>query len=234
MPSPPIDHDSLADALRALAYPLRLELLETLDEPATLSEIRISPLRGEQGASPARAAAMTTVAAHLDKLVEAGLVVTGQVEAGGKRLTTYTVNPQRVYAITEELRRVSLRHGGRGRGEAETGTIVVPPAPRDAEGPRLVLVHGVYEGKVYPLAGEGPWAIGRRRDATIALDYDPFVSVEHARVERVDDVYRLVDDPESKNGTTLHWRALPKGGRAPLAHGDIVGVGRSLLVFYDS
>jgi hypothetical protein len=35
----------------------------------------------------------------------------------------------------------------------------------------------------------------------------------------------------SKNGTMLDFQPLPRGGSAPLTNGDVVGVGRTNLVF---
>ena len=188
--SPSVDYDSLAQSLAALAYPLRLELLDVLGLPRPLSEIRVRPLRGEAHGSGERAAAKQTVSAHLERLLEAGLLVAAEADVGGRRVTTYAVNPQRLYAITEDLRRLAEKHGGRGRGGDETGTLAAAARPRVAGGPRLVVVHGAYEGRAFPLtdatAVDGAWVIGRHRGLAIALDYDPFVSVENSLVTRRD------------------------------------------------
>lgn len=239
MPAPqraPVDHEALSEALAALAYPLRLELLEVLGVPLTLSEIRVRPRRGEGDDEPARAAAKQTVATHLEKLVDAGIVTRATTFEGGRATPTYAVDPQRLYAVTEDLRRLSMRHGGRGRPADETGTLADADARPVAKGARVVLVHGLYEGRAYPLdearrEGAG-WTLGRRRDVAIALDYDPFVSGAHARIEPSGSGMRLVDMPDNKNGTTVNWRHLPRGGSAPLERGDVIGVGRSMLVFY--
>lgn len=225
----PLDHVALAESLAALAYPLRLELLEALGAPVALSDIRVRPLRHDGAGEPARVAAKQTVAAHLDKLVEVGLV-TRSVEPGGG--PTYAVDPQRLYALTEELRSLSVRHSGRGRTRDATGTLVQAGAPRAVAGPRVVLVHGVYEGRAYSLDAKRPSIIGRRRDADVALDYDPFVSAEHARIEPTAQGMRIVDAPSNKNGTTLNWDAMERGGAAVLETGDVIGVGRSLLIYY--
>lgn len=235
MPQDPgsLDRDGLAAKLAALAYPLRLELLEALEKPATLTEIRVHPLKATSG-SPERHAAKQTVAAHLDRLVDVGLVIRTDTETHGKAPPTYAVNPQAIYALTEDIGRLSRRHSGRGRGLDWTGTVVAQPSPERAAGARLVLVHGAYEGRTYPLGpvldDRGEWLIGRARGLHVSLDYDPFVSLENAIVTWQGGTYRVTDLPASKNGTSVNWEPLPRGGSRALAAGDVIGVGRSLLV----
>lgn len=227
----PIDYASLAEDLTALAYPLRLQLLDVLETPHILSDIRLSPHRRDDAANPERPAAKQTVLAHLDKLVETGLVKPGEVERLGKTLTTYATNPQRLYAVAEELRRLVVRHGGRGAGHDATGTLRAGDAPPARGGARVVLVHGAYEGRAYALPA--PEAIvGRAPGLAVSLDYDPYVSATNAALEQNVSGWQ-VRDLGSKNGTSVNWRPLPRDGAHPLAHGDILGVGRSLLVFYE-
>jgi hypothetical protein len=232
----PIDYEVLASFLTALGYPLRLQLLDVLRTPHALGEIRVSPLRIEPGGNAERPAAKTTIAAHLEKLVATGVVREESDPSGGRGLL-YVVNPQRLYAITEDLRRLSLHHAGAGHGDDETGTMQAPgrAPPARVRGPRLILVHGVYEGKHFPLTSrtmrEGAWTIGRGSDQAIALDYDPFVSLQHASLAPAPGAGYALRDLGGKNGTTLNWSRLPREGRALLEAGDIIGVGRSLLQF---
>lgn len=235
----PLDYDALAEALTALAYPLRLELLDVLEIPHTLSSIRLRPRKHTEGeGSRDRAAAMQTILTHLERLVESALVVIGEANVNGKTLRTYSVNPQRIYALTEELGRLSLRHSGRGKGLDHTGTLSGAPEARRATGPCLVLVHGAYEGRGFPLdagkARDGAWIIGRAPGLAVSLDYDPFISVENSTIKLHQGRYVLADLPGSKNGTSLNWEPLLRGGSRPLEHGDVIGVGRSLLNFYDA
>lgn len=231
----PVDYASLAEFLAALAYPARLELLDRLRFPHTLSEIRLAARRGPDDGGEERVAARQTVQGHLDKLAEAGLVELDRVERDGREMPTYVVSPPKLYAITEELRRLSTMYAGTGGTGDATGTLVSGAPAEEATGPRLVLVHGVYEGKVYPLdkatAVEGRWTIGRKRGLPVALDYDPFVSLENAHVEKRAGRFVLIDEPRSKNGTSVNWRLLPPGGSRALKPGDIVGVGRTLLAY---
>lgn len=233
---PPVDYETLAEDLVALAYPMRLEILERLRFPHTLADIRVSPGRREGGARPGRHAAKQTVMAHLTQLMRAGLVRAGEEERKGKVVPNYVVNPQKLYAVTEELRLVSSIYSGRGAGGDATGTLVHQAPPPRARGPRLVVVHGVYEAKDFALDADsrhdGRWVIGRRPDASVALDYDPYTSMEHSAVTQKDGSYWLID-LEAKNGTWLNWGRLPVGGSEALETGDLIGVGRSLLLFLD-
>lgn len=231
---PPIDHAMLAEALAALAYPVRLELLDTLRFPKTLSEIEVQARGTYGGASPDRPLSTSTVRGHLAQLVEEGLVEVETVEKGGREVPRYAVVPARLYGLTEELRRLSVHYAGRGAHQDATGTVQAPVEGDELEGPRLVLAHGVYEGKAFPLDGTtaqgGVWTIGRNPGLPVCLDYDPFVSGENAVVEPAGDGFRI-RDLGSKNGTRVNWRFLGPGEARELRAGDLIGVGRSLLVF---
>jgi DNA-binding transcriptional ArsR family regulator len=234
-----VDYDGLAEFLSALAYPLRLELLDKLRYPQALGDIRLAPRRELPGARPTRPASKQAIHAHLGKLMEADLVRTDLLEMPeGKDQLRYVVNPPKLYALTEELRSLSVMYAGRGSIGDATGTLQGRELPDAVRGPRLVLVHGVYEGKAFPLdakaAHDGRWVIGRKRGLAVTLDYDPFVSVENAVVQAKGDGFLLTDLASSKNGTSVNWIPLAKGGSRPLRSGDIVGVGRSRLCFVAS
>lgn len=230
-----VDYDRLAELLKALAYPLRLELLGKLRTPQTLGEIEVVPRQGPGGKG--RPAARQTVQSHLDTLAEAELVTSTPVEKRGVDVPSYRANPVRLYGIMEELRSLIVRYAGHGLEPDRTATLSAAGRPETASGPRLVLVHGVYEGRAYPLTldtsdGAG-WLLGRAKDVAVSLDYDPFVSHEAARVTREGDGFAITD-LGSKNGTWVNWGSLEAGERADLRSGDIVGVGRSLLAFAES
>lgn len=231
---PPLDYAMLAEALTALAYPVRLELLDTLRFPKTLSEIEVEAPAGYGGASPRRPLSTSTIRGHLEQLVEEGLVRVQTVEKGGREVPRYAVVPARLYGLTEELRRLSVHYAGRGAREEATGTVQRAVEGDEMEGPRLVLAHGVYEGKAFPLdddtAQDGRWTIGRDPELPVCLDYDPFVSGENSVVEPTDDGFQ-VRDLGSKNGTRVNWRLLGPDEHRELRAGDLVGVGRSLLVY---
>lgn len=230
-----IDYQSLEDHLRALAHASRLELLHLLRLPHALNEMRLAPGRSRAGTSPSRPVARQSIQAHLDKLVDIGVVLAREPEQKGRRGKEYVVNAQRMYELTEEFRRVSaIALGGPVSREA---TIEGRPAGRAAkeQGPRLVLVHGLMEGKSFPLRrtdlGEGRgWVIGRKPGLPVSLEYDPFVSLVNSEVALDGDRYLLNDVGSSRNGTWLNWERV-RDAPAALGQGDVVGVGRSLLVF---
>ena len=231
---PPVDYAHLAGLLTTLGSPVRLELLKLLRFSHTLGEIRVRPYRASGEHNPDRIVSRQTVQGHLDKLMEAGLVVATPVERAGRTVPSYRVSSTRVYALMEDLRSLSTLYATRGAGADVTGTVAGAVEAEEMTGPRLILVHGVYEGKAFPLTketrdGEG-WTIGREAHLPVALDYDPYVSVENARIVQVRRRFH-VEDLASKNGTLVNWRRLPSGGTRALAAGDIVGVGRSLLAF---
>lgn len=231
----PLDYDDLGEVLSALGYGTRLELLDRLRVPHTVPEIELTPRRQRGPGAPAQTAARQTVQFHVAKLVEAGLVREDLVEQEGRAVHRYVVNPQKLYGLIEELRRLSVMRASRDAAGEGTGTLSPVAAPRAASGPRLVLVHGVYEGKSFLLSREtardGRWGVGRKRDLAVCLDYDPYVSVENAHVTLANGTHRLTDEPSSKNGTWLNWELLDKGASVELTAGDIVGVGRSLLCY---
>ncbi len=229
-----LDYEALASFLQAMSYPLRLELLEVLRFPHTLSEIRLSPHRSHPGENPDRPAARQTVQVHLDRLAEADLVRAETVEVRGRPVPRYVVNSLKLYAAVEELRRISVRVAGRGPVEDVTGTSGAEPEPGAYDGRRLVLTHGVYEGRSYALPraadGGGRWVVGRAPACDVRLDYDPFVSLEHAAIEESSG--RIVlRDLGSKNGTRVNWSTIPPREARALRPGDVVGVGRSMLCF---
>lgn len=232
----PVDDEALAEALTALAYPARLELLDLLRSPKTLGQIRLRPRSGPDGAPEDRPAARPTVLKHLDCLVAARFVDQDTTEQGGRTVPRYEVNATQLYALTEELRRLAVRYAGHGGIGDETGTLGGAQVAEPPRGPRLTLVHGVYEGRAFPLAPgtlqEGGWTLGRARGLPVSLDYDLFVSSKHARIERRDDGF-VLHDLGSKNGTRVNWRAMQPGDRVPLQPADIIGVGRSALCFSD-
>lgn len=230
----PIDYEALADVLKAMAYPARLELLGKLRVSQTLREIQLTPRRGARDASPARTAARQTVQRHLDKLVENRLVRAVDAPPGGRDQISYVANPATFYSVIEALRSLLVRYAGFDLGLEHTHTGGHTRAASPVTGPRLVLVHGVYEGKAFPLSEEtarhGKWTIGRARRVPVSLDYDPFVSRESAVVTRSTAGFAITD-LGSKNGTLVNWSRLAAGDTRPLAPADVVSVGRSLLVF---
>jgi hypothetical protein len=75
----------------------------------------------------------------------------------------------------------------------------------------------------------GHLTIGRRQSCGVPLPWDGEVSRVHARLERVEDEWTLVDDGRSRNGSFVNGSRVR--GRCRLRDGDTIRVGRTILVF---
>jgi pSer/pThr/pTyr-binding forkhead associated (FHA) protein len=75
------------------------------------------------------------------------------------------------------------------------------------------------------------FTIGRRLGNGLTIGWDPKVSRVHAALERVGQDWVLVDEGLSSNGTFLNAERVLS--RRRLADGDVIGVGRTTLVFSD-
>ncbi len=222
--------DNLAAALRTLASPTRLQLLSQLRLPAPPRAIRVNASQHHEGQSPNRPVALQVVLRHLAQLVAHDMVR----EEGSNGTRHYVLNRARLYALTEELRQLTTLSTWHLVAEDGTVDALRAPAPPRLHGPRLVLVHGAYEGRPYALtpdtAVDDTWTIGRSESATVCLDYDLFVSRDHATIKDGPHGFEIVDQGTSRNGTLVNWRAAKPGTAHRLTAGDVIGVGRSMLV----
>ncbi|HET6403065.1 MAG TPA: FHA domain-containing protein [Candidatus Thermoplasmatota archaeon] len=232
------DMAKLAEYLRALGNQNRLELLYALRRPRSVREIELHPQEVRAGENPERAISHQAVRDHLAKLRAIGVLTVERVERDGNVVDEYVLNHQKLFAIVEELRMLGdLRAEEAPPVQPTIGAS--PAAPAKAEhGPRFVLVRGQGEGRVFALrkenltAGRG-WLIGRKLGLAVSLDYDPFVSSENAEIMLTSAGYRIHDVRSSRNGTLVNFEPVPAGGSKPLAHGDVVSIGRTHLVFRD-
>lgn len=226
----------LAEYLKALGNPNRLEMLHALREPRSVREIELRPEAVREGENPDRAISHQAVRDHLARLRAIGVLLVERVEREGGIVDEYVLNHQKLFAIVEELRLLGeLRARVPPKGERTLGA---QPGPQHAEerGPHFLLVRGQGEGRVFPLRKENlsadrGWLVGRKPGLAIALDYDPFVSAENAEVLQDGRGFVLHDLPQSRNGTMVNFEPLPRGATARLRHGDIVSVGRTHLAF---
>lgn len=225
---PAVDYDELARYLHALGVPARLELLRKLQIPRASGEIDVAPSRAD-ALGEDRAISRQAIEAHLKKLQELGLVAARSAKRDGRAVNEWFLNQSRLFVVVEELRRLSLARSPGATG-TDAGSDDGPAPPSLPPGPSLLLVSGPLEGAVFPLDGNGPWIVGRERGAAVPLLYDPFVSRENARLERASGRLVLEALAAARNGTRHNWRPLAAGERVPLAAGDVLGVGRSLLV----
>lgn len=221
--------EELEGLLKALGNANRIRLLQALQTPKGYADLDLPPTREDAHGRQDRAITRQALRRHLQELVDIGVVQQRPPGPDGQNL--FLVDHARIYGVVEQLRELATV---RPAAELSTPTIGLTGKvlPRGAEGPRLVLVRGVHEGKPFPLDGaKREWSIGRDRASEVCLDYDPFVSASHARIEQARGGFALMDLPINKNGTELNWQTLPKGGRAKLLPGDVIGVGTTLLVF---
>jgi hypothetical protein len=72
--------------------------------------------------------------------------------------------------------------------------------------------------------------IGRSDECDVVLDFN-YISRLHARVERGDGGYTIVDN-DSRNGTYVNGRRI--AGPQRLASGDLIGIGGISVTFLDS
>lgn len=233
----PVDYDTLEEFLRALAYSSRLELVSLLRQPRTLREIRLAPRQVRPGENPERTVSRQTLRAHLDKLMEVDLVIARDAQDSDKRGKEYAVNPQRFYQVLEEFRKVGTLTAGAPIGREATVDVGDAAGPAMEPGPKLMVVQGLLDGEVFPLRqrdlrDDRGWIIGRKSGIHVSLSYDPYVSLENTEIlPDGEGGFELMDLRSSKNGTWLNWRRLDKGSRLRLTPGDVIGVGRSSLVF---
>lgn len=228
--------ERLAEFLKALGNPNRLALLHALREPRMVSDLELHPESVKEGENPQRPISHQAVREHLAKLREIGVVAVQRTERNGSIVDEYVLNHQQLFAIVEELRQLGELRAEEQWAPLPTIAAARPtPEVRDT-GPRFILVRGQGEGQVFPLrketlSADRGWILGRKRGLAVSLDYDPFCSSENAEVLLNGAGFSLLDIRSSRNGTMLNFKALPRGGTAPLANGDIVTVGRTNLVF---
>lgn len=72
-------------------------------------------------------------------------------------------------------------------------------------------------------------SIGRRHSVDLVFDWDDQVSRLHARLERVDEDWTVVDDGLSRNGTFVNGERIH--GRRRLSDGDTLRFGSTTLTF---
>lgn len=225
-----IDFDLLAAYFKALGHPGRLELLWRLRFPANPAEVEVRPRRKDQLA-PERAMSRQTVLEHLAKLEEAGVVTrVANPEGGADRWVT---NVPQLFSLVEEIRKLTAIPSAPSLDAEETVARADDASTPWLAGPKLVLMSGPWEGRLFALQGSGPWVIGRSRSKPVALTYDPFVSAEHAVLEKRGAKFQLAVMPDTRNPTQVNFASLPPGKPRALSQGDIIGVGRSLLVFHE-
>jgi len=228
--------DALAEILQVLASPSRLALLQQLQTPRTVSDLAIPPSREDAGLQKDRALSRQSLERHLDILAQAGLVAWREGEGRGRPAKEYVLNHARLFAAVEELRALTRL---RARAAAPESTMSLsageapPPDPDSILVPRLVLLRGVPEGRLVALTEQGETVLGRGAEAHVRLEHDPFVSARHAVLRIGKAGVTISDSGASRNGTLVNGRALRTDEALALRRGNVIQVGRSLLLYLD-
>jgi DNA-binding transcriptional ArsR family regulator len=215
--------EPLAQALKALAHPKRLRLLRFLVEPHSLEQIA-----GELGV------ARQSAQEHVDQLLATGAIEARRGRGDHGPVTEYVVVLPRLFDLHEQLGQrfgvLSAEFGEELLATFRTQQLDQPGPRATSAAPRLIVVYGMRVGRTIPLEGQGPWLIGRDPHAALCIDYDPYVSSRHCEVRRGAKGFEL-QDALSSNGTQLDWSTLPRGGAMPLQNGQLIRVGKSLVLF---
>lgn len=219
--------DDLVQSLKAVAYPRRLEILQSLREAKPIGEIEVS-VSTDGGRQ--RCLTREGVRHHLKCLSDAGLVVTERASRGRQR-HLYRYRREGLYELAESLRKL-----------AEDAQAPLQPArPPTWEQPKvagasLTVVHGADIGSTLAMTGKAPspgrgWILGRGPNADLSVDWDPYVDAQAAEIVEEEDGYRLLDLRAASTRVSKNGRPLDRGSQSHLEHGDVVGVGSSLFVF---
>lgn len=231
-PTPPrwdIDFVGLARDLSPLGSATRLRLLNYLTTPRYLEEVATFLEMNRYAAKK-----------HLDQLLETGVVSKAPAQRAEGLVIEYRIVPEKLFEVFDAMRALgTLRPlGGPLEDLARTKAVVGVPRDRraEAETPRLIVVYGVDLGATVPLARgpakEDAWSIGRDPECALQLRSDPFASGRHAEIQRVAGAFQ-VTDLFSTNGTLVDWERITPGKATPLANGQVLGVGKTLLLFRD-
>lgn len=212
MPAGQEDLHRLASHLGLFADASTLALLQSLGRGKTAEE-----MARESGV------ALGEAERRLAPLVDAGFVALGD----GR----YRLVPERMFAVHEGLYRLASQPPAR---EEELPTSLLPRPPSDiasrAPEPRLLVLNGPHLGQSLPLLERARSRVGREKACDLRLEFDPYVSGEHAEIVREGNRTAVVD-LFSHNGTYVNWVRVSPGSTQSLKPGDVIGLGRSLLVF---
>lgn len=220
-----VDFEFLTTAMEALSNPDRLHLLGYLTQPHYLEEIASLMKVSRQAARK-----------HLDKLVEVHILERRASTRDSGPVTEYLINPQALFLIHDEFEKLgSLRRREEEvtlsrtlvAADARTG----PPPPTT---PCFHVVRGMDTGHRHELGHNErrAWTLGRDPRCDVVVGHDPYASNRHAEV-RWEQGGFVLGDLGSTNRTFYNWAPIPRSGAVPLRHGDVVGVGKTLLLFWE-
>lgn len=227
----------LERSLDALGFENRLSLLSILQDPKTLEEIELQPAAQNGDARSERCLTRQGIQYHIDQLREVGLVDAERVRQDGRVKNRYRLRRTSLFALGEALRMLA----NDTTADELPGPDAAAPFTWDDETdsdhrPGLRIVHGASIGRFYPLdrqpdAKDRGWVIGGGDSADVRLTIDPWVDDQVAEIIRRDDGFQLLDLRASSCRAVWNGHELGLGDSQPLATGDLVGAGRTLMVF---
>lgn len=216
--------ESLANALKSLASPLRLAILWSLRFPKRVGDIRLPAAAEWSGFQAERTLARSTIIHHVELLESMGFVE--RIDGEGRLV----VHQQRMFAFLEELGALARLKPVVDLDVDETHALDAREPPSLPLGPRLLLVAGPKEGHALDLSGAGPWLVGRGAEAHLRIDYDPHVSRGHVELSRRAGGFAARVVRGAKNPAQLNYRPLRENEEKPMKAGDVLTVGSSRLV----
>lgn len=233
------DLEQLRARLKALSSVNRLRLISELKDPKTVDEIRLTPADRTQGSNPDRQLTRQGVRHHLSQLEDLDLIRSSPADdADGRDRLEYVANEPAVFGVLEELRELVAPGSEASLDPFQTYSAADEPDEEWTPGPKLVLLRGAQEDRVFSLTEIEPdpdpargWVLGRSPEAQISLQYDPYLSAQNTEVVRDGDQFLVVDLRTSRNGTIVNDERLAPGREAPLEHGDVIRIGCSALLF---
>lgn len=214
--------ERLLVALRALASPVRLQILRALIVPTRAADIRARAANERAGFGPDRTVGRTTVIEHLDVLEKADLV---------RRVgDSFVVHQQGLVAVLQQLGELARL---RALIEVDVEATRASPAPASQPlpiWPRVLVVNGPDAGRAVALQGAGPWRIGRGSECEVSLTHDPHVSRVQAEILRATVGFRLRVNDASKNPVFVDFARVDPGASSDVRSGSALSVGATMLV----
>lgn len=214
--------EALLVRLRALASPVRVQILRALVSPSRAADLRIRAAGERAGLLAERFLGRTTIIEHLDVLEAAGLV---------RRVgDLYVVDQQAMVALLQDLGDLARL---RALVEVDVEVTRAAPAPLAQPLPRLprvLVANGPMAGRGFALEGAGPWRMGRGAECEVALAHDPHVSRVHATLERSPSGHVVRVASAAKNPVFVDFAQVAPGEVADVRAGALLWVGATLLV----
>ncbi|HVM45203.1 MAG TPA: FHA domain-containing protein [Candidatus Thermoplasmatota archaeon] len=207
--------------LRALASPVRLQLLKALVTPSRSADVRVRAAGERAGLGAERFLGRSTVIEHLDVLMEAGLV---------RRIgDSYVTDQQAMVALLQDLGELA-RLRALVEVDVEVTRAAAAPAVQPLPHlPRALVANGPDAGRAFALTGSGPWRVGRGADCELSLPHDPHVSRLHVTLELAPPGFLVRVASAAKNAVFVDFAQLPPGESLAVRPGALLLVGATLL-----